>query len=339
MHGYANTQAGTDMFSLRSGRAVIAASFPFLAMLFVSITAMTAMMACGDISSIDEDTDNKQAKALLLPPNMLVKDSVNAEEGDATDWRDFTVFVESEVVITYVIGGMGAEHDVVGDVTCFDMKSKEVAGEPVSPETQTYELRFTAKGKQHYFCRLRAKQGASAYAINSETTAVVRDPCAACSDEEKCIDEECVPKDACVPACSNGQVCSSGSCECSRGMKWSRSRGKCIKSRRGTKARPPCGGCAGGMVCDRATDSCVKAAVTPKPRKKSKARVLSAVPAGSKGAILTINRGARHGIKAKMTGTLANGASVEVIEVFPFRCRARTRLPASSVKPDMAVSF
>ncbi len=81
-------------------------------------------------------------------------------------------------------------------------------------------------------------------------------------------------------------------------------------------------------------------AAPAKPKKKkAKARVLSAVPAGSKGAILTINRGARHGIKAKMTGTLGNGASVEVIEVFPFRCRARTRLPASAVKPDMAVTF
>lgn len=316
------------MFSHWNGRVVIMAA---LSVLFLA--------GCGDISSIDEDTDNKQAKALLLPPNMLVKDSINAEEGDAVDWRDFTVFVESDAVITYVIGGMGAEHDVVGDVTCFDMKSKEVAGEPVSPEVQSYELRFTAKGKEHYFCRLRAKQGASVYAINSETTAVVRDPCAACGAEERCVAGQCVDKDACVPDCSNGQVCARGSCECPRGMTWSRSRGKCIKSRSGTKARPPCGGCKDGMVCDKATDACVTAPVSkPKP-KKAKARVLSAVPAGSKGAILTINRGARHGIKVKMMGTLANGASVEVIEVFPFRCRARTKLPASAVKSDMAVTF
>jgi hypothetical protein len=313
----------------------------------VALLAVALLAACGDIQQSTDDTDNVQAKALLLPPNMLVKDAINANEGDLEDWRDLTVFVDSNVTLLYVIGGMGTKHDVVGDITCFDMKSREIAGEPVSPEKQTYELSFEALGKEHYFCRFRVKSGSSAYTINTETKAIVKDPCALCGVEDRCIDGKCIPRGECYPACTAGQECDGGMCVCPKGTEWDTRKSVCAPVKRkggGAPVLPPpkltCNPeCGAGMVCDPKVGQCVKAApVAPTPSKGG-AKVLSAVPDGSKGSVLTINRGSHHGVEKKQRGTLDNGAAIEVIEVFPFRCRATTKLPASAVKPDMGVAF
>lgn len=317
---------------------------PMVALLAVALLAT----ACGDIQQSSDDTDNVQAKALLLPPNMLVKDTINGNEGDLEDWRDLTVFVDSNVTLLFVIGGMGAKHDVVGDITCFDMKSREIAGEPVSPEKQSYELAFEAMGKEHYFCRFRAKSGNAAYTINTETKPILKDPCAACGVEERCVDGRCIGRNECYPSCTAGQECDGGMCVCPRGTEWDLKKNACLaqKKKNGRSAPPPAPKltctpeCGAGMACDTKVGQCVKASAAPTPAPtKGGAKVLSAVPDGSKGSILTLNRGSHHGVQKKQRGTLENGASIEVIEVFPFRCRATTKLPASSIKADMGVSL
>ena len=298
-------------------------------------------VGCGDISSAEDDMDNVQAKAPLLPPGLLVKDSINAGEGDTIDWRDFTVFVDSHVVVTYTVGGMGEPHDVVGDITCYDMKSRELGAEPVSSERQVYDIRFDAEGKKHYFCRLQAKEGSSAYTISSETKPIIRDPCAKCGMEEKCVDGRCIDKNACYPECKHDKVCKQGICECPGGQRWSSRQSRCYTPSSRPRPKPKavsleCSPCRQGMTCDHKTGECVP---IPKPSGKG-AKVLSSVPAADGvGAILTVNRGARHDIKKGQTGQLSNGAHIKVIEVFPFRCRVRTKLPASSIKPQMRVSF
>jgi len=312
----------------------------------IALVALALSAGCGDIQQSTDDTDNVQAKALLLPPNMLVKDDINASEGDLEDWRDLTVFVDSNVTLLYAIGGMGSQHDVVGDVTCFDQKSREIAGEPVSPEKQTYELSFEALGKEHYFCRFRIKSGSSAYTINTETKAIQKDPCAACGLEDRCLDGRCIPRGECYPACTAGQECDGGMCVCPKGTDWDPKKAVCAPVKRKASPAPAPAKltctpeCGAGLVCDTKTGQCVKAApAAPAPAGKGGAKVLSAVPDGSKGSVLTINRGSHHGVEKKQRGTLDNGATIDVIEVFPFRCRASTKLPASAVKPDMGVTF
>ncbi len=315
----------------------------------ISLLAVAFLMfGCGDIQQSSDDSDNVQTKALLLPPNMLVKDTINANEGDLEDWRDLTVFVDSSVTLLYVVGGMGAKHDVVGDITCFDMKSREIAGEPVSPEKPSYELSFEAMGKEHYFCRFRVKSGSSAYTVNTETRAILKDPCAACGVEERCVEGQCIGKNECYPGCTSGQECAGGMCVCPRGTEWDTKKNACLaqKKKGGGKTQValpepsvPCNpACGAGLTCDTKVGQCVKTAA-PAPASKGGAKVLSAIPDGSKGSVLTLNRGSHHGVQKKQRGTLENGAAIEVIEVFPFRCRASTKLPASAIKADMGVTL
>jgi len=317
----------------------------------VGLAAGLALLlaACGDVSRI-EDNDNGRAKAPLLPPNLEVKDSISVDEGDLEDWRDFTVVIDSHVTITYVVGSIGEPHNVVGDVTCYDMKSNPLAGEPISPDKPSYELKFDADGKKHYYCRLRAKTGGAAYTINSETRPIVKDPCAACSPDQKCVSDRCYPIDACVPECATGEVCQDGECvepACPKGKEWSAAKGACVKKVVNrtppppSPCQPPCGA---GMMCDAASKACVARPVAPPPTQAATglggAKVLSAVAApNSAFSVVTINRGAHHGVKLHMKGRLDSGADLEVVEVYPFRCRASVKLGTSAIAPNVGVAF
>jgi hypothetical protein len=317
----------------------------------LGLSALLALVlaACGDVSRI-EDNDNGRAKAPLLPPNLEVKDGINVDEGDLEDWRDFTVVIDSHVTITYVVGSIGEPHTVVGDVTCYDMKSNPLAGEPITPEKPSYELKFDAEGKKHYYCRLRAKAGGAAYTINSETRPIVKDPCAACTPDQKCVSDRCYSIDACVPECSGGELCRDGECvepACPKGKEWSAEKGACVKKVVG-KAQPPAPSpcqppCGAGTVCDAATKACVARQAPAQPAQAGGlggAKVLSAVAAPNAAfSVVIIDRGTHHGVKLHMKGKLANGADVEVVEVYPFRCRASVKLGTSAIAPNVGVTF
>ncbi|MCA9522630.1 MAG: hypothetical protein KC609_16750 [Myxococcales bacterium] len=134
----------------------------------------------------------------------------------------------------------------------------------------------------------------------------------------------------CEPPCGPGRSCFMGKCytppEILR-IKAKLAEKKCKKK------------CRKGFVCH--AGKCVKKGNVPVTLTGSRvsSKVVSTVPLGS-GTIMVLSRGSEHGVKVGARCVIKGvKASCKVIEVFPFRCKAKTSASSSDVNPGDRVTI
>ena len=340
------------------------------------LTLLALGVGCGDLDkATDDDGEMLQAKGLLAGGQ--VTDAIAPDDGDGRDWREITHFEAAKIRVVYHIGDPFAGHDVRGVIEAYDSAGSKLMDRGVLPGQRDYELEFVVEPNHKYFLVFNATEGSSSYLI--DVAAESLDPCADCRDDEECVRGRCVlARRGCDPPCDDGEECEEGECVpvgCPRGEYMRR--GRCAKDPcyracdRGERCRRLGGGghrcvskapkcspaCGGDEVCRSGT--CVprsRPAPDPPAGECSPAckkgfmckggkcepsqvtgRILNYWPEGGR-TVMLIDKGSQHGLKKGLAGYL-KGGTVRIMEVFPFQCRASTKLTAEQLAGQRRVTF
>jgi hypothetical protein len=130
-----------------------------------------------------------------------------------------------------------------------------------------------------------------------------------------CVSGTPAPPRECKPACKAGETCRNG---------------KCVGSAPVAEG-PKCPAeCPKGQTCDPKTGTCKGGPISGK--------ILNFWPEG-KDTVMLLNRGSEHGIKKGMGGSIGGGGEFTVIEVYPYQCRAKTKLSKDEMVGKKSVTF
>jgi len=296
-----------------------------------------ALVACSGQSIKDPDGDDTKERARAFSHLGPTEDRLDATTGDVEDWRFFLSdkagFKEIRVSV-----GKWKESTITGFVTIFSKVGDIVAEKPIPPGSRgTVQIRFAVQPNTQYLVRFKATSGKGEYAVEVGEPA---DPCAACTSKQDCVDQKCVDK-PCGGGCEEGQTCD-------------RTANRCIGSR---PIANKCDGvnCSRGEVCVRATGKCATP-VTGGPKcgagevlkdgecvgKASDidCTVIDVREAGG-GSVLTLSAGDNKGVIKGATGSIKGlkGATFTVIEVYPSRSKAMSKLPPAKFTGNTSASI
>jgi hypothetical protein len=319
--------------------------------IFILITlSLLSAQFCGEM--YPPDTDDEQPKALRLTPEILVKDEIDVNKSDSTDWKDFSYFKEANVTVVFMFGEPFTPHRLNGTITLFNFKGEVLDKTQVYPRKREYPFSFLSTPSEHFFFKIDAKKGGSPYMVETKIQPV--DPCLKCRAEEICCKPDnicCRPNESCVegkctdksgecdPPCTPDKICENGVCEkpckggCPKGKICSRELKRCVpaeekKCPAGTvkkgnkcisesKCNPPCGA---NEICNGETGTC-------EPSGNKTGTIVNYYPVSS-GTEFIINLGSVDGIKIGSKGFISGvkGGSFTVIEVYPSRAKAKTKV-------------
>ena len=298
---------------------------------------LSALGACSGQSVKDPDGDDTKERARAFSHLGPTEDRLDAAGGDVEDWRFFLSDKPGQKEIRVSVGKW-KESTITGFVTVFSKVGDIVAERPLpSGGRGTVQLRFEVKGNIQYLVRFKATSGKGEYAVEVGEPV---DACAACTPKQDCIEQKCVDK-----PCGGG---------CDEGMTCDRTANRCIGAKRSDNK---CDGvsCPRGETCSRATGKCAApAAAAPKcgtgevlkdgecvsKDNDIDCTVIDVREAGG-GSVLTLSAGDNKGVHKGSVGSIKGlrGASFTVIEVYPSRSKAMSKLAPAKFTGNTAASI
>jgi hypothetical protein len=130
-------------------------------------------------------------------------------------------------------------------------------------KSNVYEFQFKIRANQEMFISFKATHGRAGYTAQ---VGFVRDPCSACTTNQKCVDGQCRDLNVCTPECNpDSEICEAGRCvfacgsPCSRGTICNPETRLCERTVRNCSPR-----CRRGFKCDRRRGTCKRVRVQPR---------------------------------------------------------------------------
>ncbi len=237
--------------------------------------AMLGLIGCGPYEGEGDETCDK---ARPLPANVGVKDELNFRRGDGGDCKQIKYFKDARAKVEYKVGTAFSKHNLKGAITVYDDSARVLDQKSVDPSVPVYTLEFDVQANKSYYVDFKVTEGNHGYEALVQYT--VRDPCAACTEDQKCVAGKCKdierPK-TCDPPCDEeeGLICEDTKCikacqpECKKGFQCNITERQCEKVTK--ECKPKCkkdeycdglkgicrvkkpagcaGGCPAGQIC------------------------------------------------------------------------------------------
>ena len=312
--------------------SVLARSVAFRAA-FLALAVLS--FACSGTAVRDPDGDNASSKAQMFSRLDATVDKLDPLSGDVEDWRYFLAQTTGNVELRLTHGRFGAVSTLNGLVTVYNPDGTTAGTAPIEAGSEkTSRVAFAVHADGRYVVQIKATSGKGEYAVE---IGAPTDPCAACSDKQSCVDGRCVDK-PCGGACAADETCdaknrcvreSTNKCagvRCGKGEVCQSSSGRCIVP---AAAGPKCG--ASQVLKD---GECVEKV------KDIECTVVDVRESGG-GSTLTLSAGDRQGVQKGMTGSVkgVKGASFTIVDVYPSRAKAVTKVPPASFSGNLSASI
>lgn len=212
------------------------------------------------LAGCPDDPDANCDQALVLPPNLVVEDSLDVRAGDAGDCKQVRYIKNATALIRLEMGTHFTPHTVHGRVRLYNARATLLQEVAIQPGTVEYNITHELQANEAVYVKLEAEKGEGNYRL--ELTLREIDPCARCNPEtEICRNGQCFPKPkVCDPVCNPDlYFCNTtiGQCEawcnpmCGLGQRCNHQTRRCETVTRG--CQPPC---AANETCNPSTLRC-----------------------------------------------------------------------------------